>query len=314
MRRFVIPALATLAALGLAGCSTPSTDNGAANGNGAAPGSNAAAQEAFDFSTIKADPEVEKLVPADVKERNALRNGASTDYAPAEFLLDDGATPTGYEVDMVKAIALTMGLEDGTTTTEAFGALLPKIGTTYDLGASSFTVTEERVANYDMLAYMDMGSLFAVAKGNPAGFDPKDACGKTIGVQTGTYQEAELLPAMSEECTAAGKEPIDIKKEELLTNVFPKVISGQYDAMLADDPVTAYYVKSTSDQIESIGEIFDSAPIGVVVDNKNQELSIAIQAAMDSLIKSGKMQEIMDVYGAGAGLYDAVKLNSSVAK
>lgn len=311
MRRLTVAMLLAAASLGLAGCSTASTGN-AGSDDAANPQSNSTA--AFDFSTIKPDPKVEELVPADVKERGVLRNGASTSYAPAEFLMEDGTTPTGYEVDMVKAIALTMGLEDGTTTTEAFGALLPKIGTTYDLGASSFTVTEERVANYDMLAYMDMGSLFAVAKGNPQGFDPKDVCGKTIGVQTGTLQETELLPKMSKQCEASGKPPVVIQKEELLSNVFPKVISGQYQAMLADDPVTTYYVKQTRGQMEQVGEILDPSPIGIVVDNQNQELSAAIKAAMDSLLASGKLREIMDNYGAGAGLYDAVELKTSVGK
>ncbi|WP_279106648.1 transporter substrate-binding domain-containing protein [Mobiluncus curtisii] len=311
MRRLSVAMLLAAASLGLAGCSTASTGNaGGDDANIPQP----SAAPTFDFSTIKPDPKVEAMVPAEVKERGVLRNGASTSYAPAEFLLDDGTTPTGYEVDMVKAIALTMGLDDGTTTTEAFGALLPKIGTTYDLGASSFTVTPERVANYDMLAYMDMGSLFAVAKGNPQGFDPKDICGKTVGVQTGTLQETELLPKLSKQCEASGKPPVDIQKEELLSNVFPKVISGQYQAMLADDPVTSYYVKQTRGQMEQIGQILDPSPIGIVVDNKNQQLSAAIKAAMDSLLASGKMREIMDNYGAGAGLYDAVELKTSVAK
>lgn len=287
MRRLPVAMLLAAASLGLAGCSTASTGN--AGGDDAANQSGSAT--AFDFSTIKPDPKVEALVPADVKERGVLRNGASTSYAPAEFLM-----------------------EDGTTTTEAFGALLPKIGTTYDLGASSFTVTPERLANYDMLAYMDMGSLFAVAKGNPQGFDPKDVCGKTIGVQTGTLQETELLPKMSKQCEESGKPPIVIQKEELLSNVFPKVISGQYQAMLADDPVTTYYVKQTRGQMEQIGQILDPSPIGIVVDNKNQQLSAAIKAAMDSLLASGKLREIMDNYGAGAGLYDAVVLKTSAGK
>lgn len=311
MRRLPVALFLAAASLGLAGCSPASPG---INGGDDAAQAKSGSTTAFDFSTIKPDPKVEELVPADVKERGALRNGASTSYAPAEFLMEDGITPTGYEVDMVKAIALTMGLEDGTTTTEAFGALLPKIGTTYDLGASSFTVTEERVANYDMLAYMDMGSLFAVAKGNPQGFDPQDVCGKTIGVQTGTLQETQLLPEMSKQCEDSGKPPVDIQKEELLSNVFPKVISGQYHAMLADDPVTAYYVKQTRGQMEQVGEIFDSAPIGIAVDNKNPNLSAAIKAAMDSLLASGKLREIMENYGAGAGLYDTVELKTSVGK
>lgn len=308
MRRIVIPAILSALALSLTACAGTGSDSADTKVKPVDEGTT------FDFSTIKTDPAVAALVPADIKKRNVLRNGASTDYAPAEFLLTDGTTPTGYEVDMVKAIALTMGLKDGTTTTEAFSGLLPKIGSSYDVGASSFTETPERIKNYDMITYMDMGSLFATGKNNPNKFNPKDVCGTTVGVQTGTYQESELLPKMSKQCQADGKKPVDIKRETNLSDLFPKVVSGQYDAMLADNPVTLYYVKQSNNQMQTAGDVFDSAPVGIVVNNKNQALSKAVKAAMDSLLKSGKLKEIMSYYGADSGLYSEVKIESSVAK
>ncbi|MDY2941627.1 MAG: transporter substrate-binding domain-containing protein [Varibaculum sp.] len=269
------------------------------------------AAEGFDFSTIKADPAVEALVPQAVKDRGVLRNGASTDYPPLEMLKEDNQTPTGAEVDLAKAIALTMGLKDGTTTTETFNALLPKVGSTYDIGASGFTVTEDRVKSYDMLAYKDMGTLYGVAKSNQNKFDPTDVCGKTIGVQTGTYQETSLLPKLNKECTDAGKAAITVQKEDLLDNVIPKVISGQYDAFIADDPVVAYNVNKSNGQLEISGDIFDSTPLAIVVNNRDPQLSKAVKAAMDSLMKSGKMKEILALYGADGGMYSEVQLNSS---
>ena len=304
MKKLSIIALSCAAALGLAACGGADS---AANGEGDA----APAVEGFDFSTIKADPEVEALVPAAVKERGTLRNGASTDYPPMEFLLDDGTTPTGAEVDFVKAIALTMGLKDGVTTTETFDALLPKIGTTYDIGASTFTVTDERVANYDMLAYVDMGSQFATKAGNPDGFDPADVCGKTVGGQTGTTQIEELLPAMSANCEAAGKEPVTIMKEDLLDAVVPKVISGQYDAMVADSAVAGFDVQKSNGQLELVGEVLEAAPVAIVVNNQDPELSKAVAAAMNSLIKSGVAAQIMEPYGV-TGIYPEVQVNTAV--
>ncbi len=312
MRKLAIPAAFGALALALTACGSGTGGTETTSGPTDTMSNQPSAATEFDFSTIKADPAVEALVPKDIKDRDVLRNGASTDYAPLEMLKDDGTTPTGAEVDMVKAIALTMGLSDGTTTTETFAALLPKVGSTYDIGASGFTVTDERVQAYDMLAYKDMGTLYAVAKGNPSGFNPTDACGTTVGVQTGTYQETELLPKLNQDCVSQGKPEIDVKKEDLLNNIIPKVISGQYDAFIADDPVTAFNVKKANGQLEISGEIFDSAPLAIVVNNKNQELSKAVKAAMDSLMASGKMKEILALYGADGGLYPEIKLNTSV--
>lgn len=306
MKKLSIAALCCAAALSLTACGNGANEN---SEGGADTASQQGAVSTFDFSTIKADPEVEALVPAAVKERGVLRNGASTDYPPLEFLLEDGTTPTGAEVDFAKAIALTMGLKDGTTTTETFDALLPKIGSTYDIGASGFTVTQERIANYDMLAYMDMGTQFATRAGNPSNFDPNNVCGTTIGGQTGTVQIEELLPKMSSDCEAAGKEPITIMKEDLLDQVVPKVISGQYDAMVADSPVAGFDVQKSNGQLELIGDVLDAAPVAIVVDNTDQELSKAVAAAMNSLIKSGTAAKIMEPYGV-TGLYPEVVVNS----
>lgn len=310
MQKLAITAAIGAFALALTACGSGAGETGnAASSNNSSASNQSAASDEFDFSTIKADPEVEALVPKEIKERDVLRNGASTDYAPLEMLKDDGTTPTGAEVDLTKAIAITMGLKDGTTTTETFAALLPKVGSVYDIGASGFTVTEERIKSFDMLAYKNMGTLFAVAKGNPRGFNPEDVCGTTVGVQTGSYQETDVLPRLNDECVAAGKPEISIKKEDLVNMVVPKVISGQYDAVIADDPVTAYSVKNSTGQLEISGKIFDTTPLAVVVNNKDPELSKAVQAAMNSLLKSGKFKEIMAVYGADGDLYSEVKLN-----
>lgn len=311
MKKLAALTLAGALALSLAACGGGNSTNAATDSGSATNSATNEAADSFDFSSIKADPAVAALVPAAVKERGVLRNGASTDYPPLEMLMEDGQTPTGAEVDLAKAIALTMGLKDGVTTTETFSGLLPKIGSVYDVGASGFTVTDERVASFDMLAYKDMGTLYAVAAGNPKKFDPNDPCGKTIATQTGSYQETDLLPKLDKECTDAGKPAINVQKEDLITTVIPKVISGQYDALIADDPIVAYNVKQTAGQLEISGDIFDSAPLAVVVNNKDPELSKAVQAAMDSLMASGKMKELLAVYGADGGLYSQVKLNSS---
>lgn len=315
MRKLKILAALGVLALGLSGCSAPSNNGGSASANGnksADSTSNQANPKEFDFSTIKADPEVEALVPEDVKARGMLRNGASTSYPPFEMLKEDGTTPTGAEVDMVKAIALTMGLKDGTTTTEKFDGLIAKVGSVYDIGASGFDVQAERVKSFDMLGYKDMGSLFAVAKGNPASFKPTDVCGTTIGVQTGTTQETKVLPELNKQCLLAGKPEIDVRREDVLDAVIPKVIGGQYDAVIADDPVIVYNVTNSNGQLEKAGEMFDAVELAVVVNNKNPKLSKAVQAAMNSLIKSGKMKEILAIYGAEEGLYPEVHLNTSV--
>jgi len=49
-----------------------------------------------------------------------------------------------------------------------------------------------------MISYFSAGESYAVAKGNPGNIDPKDVCGRTVGVQTSTVEDEELTaPAPS---------------------------------------------------------------------------------------------------------------------
>ena len=75
------------------------------------------------------------------------------------------------------------------------------------MGISSFTITSEREEQANLISYVEVGSAYGVAAGNPKNFDPTNPCGKTIGVQTGTAQE-DYATELSEQCVANGKDKI----------------------------------------------------------------------------------------------------------
>jgi len=131
-------------------------------------------------------------------------------------------------------------------------------------GASSFTINSEREQQTNMIAYVQVGSAYGVAQGNPKGFDPAQPCGKTIGVQTGTAQE-EYVNKLSEECVSAGNEAITVMPHDVQTSVATKVVGGQYDATLADSTVIGYTAALSQGKIEQIGDVIESAPQGIAV-------------------------------------------------
>lgn len=294
--------LTATASMALAACSDPSTSSTSQSGEGA---TSTTAVESFDTSSIETVDEIADLVPTAVKERNVLRNGASTDYAPGEFRAEDGQTPVGYNVDIVKALAKVMGLEEGTTTHAEFPTIIPGLGSKFDIGVSSFTITEERLAETNMISYVEVGSAYAVAQGNPKNFDPTNACGTTIGVQNGTYQQ-EYAEHLSEECVAGGNEAIKVMPLDLQTDIATKVIGGQYDATLADSTVIGYTVELSGGKLEQVGDVIESEPQGIVVAKDDTELANAIQKAMQYLIDNGYLTKILAAYGAeNAGLTKA---------
>lgn len=301
--------LATTASLALAACSDPQTSSTSAESGAGQSASTAVVP--FDVSTLEAVDSVVALVPDAVKERGVLRNGASTDYAPGEYLADDGQTPVGYDVDLINAIARVMGLDEGTTQTAGFDTILPQLGSKFDVGASSFTITPERLEAANMVSYIEVGSAYAVAKGNPKGFDPANPCGTTIGVQTGTFQ-LDYASELSDKCVAAGKEKIEVMPLDLQTDIATKVIGGQYDATLADSTVIGYTVELSGGQLEQVGEVIESAPQGIAMAKDDEQLAKAVQAALQYLMDEGYFEKILAPYGAEGSALKTAELNPAL--
>ncbi|PIE99450.1 MAG: ABC transporter substrate-binding protein, partial [Propionibacterium sp.] len=140
-------------------------------------------QGGYDISSIAKVDEIADSLPDDIKSKGKIVVGMSADYAPAEFLDDDLKTPIGYDVEFGKAIGKVLGIEVSFENAQ-FDSILGAIGTKYDLGISSFTITEERLKAANMISYIEVGSSFGVAKGNPKGISVDELCGLAIGVQT----------------------------------------------------------------------------------------------------------------------------------
>ena len=201
-------ALSAAMLIALAACgTTDSTDTAAKSGDSSKDSSSTSIQ-GFDTSSIQKDDEIAALLPDSVTSDGTLTVGADTSYAPAEFLAEDGKTPVGFDVDLSKAIAAVFGLKEETISS-TFDSIIPSVGSKYDLGISSFTVTKERMQAVDFVTYFKAGSTYVVQKGNPNKVDSSNLCGVKVAVQTGTTQEEEVNKA-NEQCKADGKDAIEI--------------------------------------------------------------------------------------------------------
>lgn len=300
MRRFPLVAVAATVTLLLAGCgSDDSPDSGSTSGGAAS----------FDPTSIAEDTAISALVPEAVASTGKLIVGSDTTYAPAEFIGADGQTPEGYDVDLAKAIGAVLGLETEVQTA-SFTGIIPAIGSKYDIGMSSFTITAEREAEVNMIQYFSAGEAYAVAKGNPKNVDASDLCGLTVGVQTGTVED-EALDALVAQCAADGKDAITPLKYDKQTDVTTAVVGGKADIMYADSPIVAYAVTQTGGQVEQLGEVFATSPQGVVVSKDDQALTEAVQKAVQKLIDSGDYLKILTAWGNETSAVTTAELNPS---
>lgn len=296
-RRSLTAAAATAAlALTLAACGSDD-DTGADDGGTGDAGAGAEGGD-FDAASVEADEELAALVPEDVREAGALTIGTDASYAPNEFLDEDGSTIVGFDIDLFTALAnkldLDVEFENG-----AFPSLIAGVTSDrYDAAVSSFTINEERLEQVTMVSYFNAGTQWAVASGNPEDVDPDAACGLTVAVQTGTVQADEDLPVRQEEC---GDDPIDVLPFDGQDQATQALVSGRAQAMLADSPVIAYAVQQTNGQIETAGDIYDSAPYGYVFSPDDTELADAFAAALESAAEDGTYDSVLDAWGLAEG-------------
>ncbi|KTF04010.1 MULTISPECIES: ABC transporter substrate-binding protein [Trueperella] len=296
MKRTISAIAAATLALTLAACSNDDVNASDATSEG---------MLAADLSGITKDDKIAAMVPEAIAADGKLVVGTNIFFAPAEFYAPDGVTPLGYDIDMGNAIGKVFGLDVEFQQAE-FAAIIPGIGTRYEIGIANFTINADRQDVVDMIKYLQAGSSWAVPAGNPNGFDQTQPCGKVVGVQTGTYQE-EVLADMNEgQCK---DDPIQIQSLSEQSAVTLRVASGQVDAMYTDSPVADYAISLNEGKIERIGEVEDSASYGIVTPKDSAELTAAIQAALQKLMDDGQLKAIFDTWGISEGVADQAVLN-----
>lgn len=293
MKSLVAPlALAAAAALVLTGC----VNNEEAPSKGGDGGSGVSVDEAS-----------VALLPDDIKEAGKLVIGTDANYAPNEYKDADGKV-VGWEIDLIDAVAAKLGLETEYKASQ-FDNIIPSIvGNKLDFGLSSFTDTVEREEKVDFINYYTAGVQWASTKGTEV--DPNNACGLKVAVQTTTFQDTEEVPAKSDACVAAGKEPIEKLQFEAQDAAANAVALGQADAFSADSPVTLYAIAQNEDKLQAAGETFDEAPYGLPI-AKDSELTEALVSAFESLIADGTYTEILDEWGVADGGLEEITINAA---
>ncbi|WP_058234918.1 ABC transporter substrate-binding protein [Devriesea agamarum] len=259
-----------------------------------------------DFTSIREQPRIAALVPDEIRRRGVLVNAASLNYAPAEFVGSEGEA-VGYDIDILKAIGLTLGLSTRTENA-VFAQIIPGIGSKYDVGISSFTINTERLDAVNMISYFQAGMSYGVMAGNPYAIDPKNLCGKRVAVQVGTYMEDEAN-ALDQVCRASGRSGVDVLAYTSNADAATNTAGGKADIFLADSPVIAYAVKQSRSHLEQIGGIEDSALNGIVVAKHDTRLATAMQQAVQYLINSGHMREILAAWGNESGMIPTSEVN-----
>ena len=301
--RALVVAAAATTALALTACGSDSLSEGSSSSAAATTSSSAPA----------VDPALVAKLPAKIKDAGKIVIGTDATYQPNEYLDADGKTVVGMDVDLFDAVMAKFGVKTEWVPS-AFDAIILGVQSgKYDVGVSSFTVNPEREAQAAMVSYFKAGTQWVTQKGNPKGIDPDDACGKTVGVQKGTVQADEDLPARQKACTDAGKPEIKVLVDADQAKVTASVQSGKADAMLVDLPPAIAAVDSTGGTLELLGEQYDSAPYGYVLKKEDTAFGEAIVEALKALKADGTYDRILSTWKTEGGAISDFAVNPTVS-
>ncbi len=229
-------------------------------------------------------------------------------YPPQEFFDEDG-DPIGSDIELGQEIARRLGLEAVIVNTLFETIIDSAISGKCDIIISAQSITSEREQLVDMIPYFRAGQAFLVAAGNPAGLrNELDLCGARIATQRGTIQ-SDLVEGrgdyegigLSPACLAAGKDAIKLREFDKDDEAIAALIGGSVDAYFLDSPAAGYHVLQRREELELMGLTLDVADQGISIPRDRRSLRDAVHLALESMIRDGVYQSILDKYGVGDG-------------
>ena len=211
--------------------------------------------------------------------------GTEPAFAPFEFQKEGSSELTGFDMDLIRALAKQMGYEKCTILNMGFDALIPALeAKNIDIAIAGMTITPERSQKVSFSkSYYKSGLAIVVAKDNAEIKGIEDLKGKKIAVQigtTGAMEAAKVPGAVVTTFNTNGEACIELKNKAV-------------DAVIGDLPVEQYFLKQGGDAFAKVvGKTITSEDYGIAAAKSNPQLAKELDAAMEALKKSGEFDKI----------------------
>ena len=223
-------------------------------------------------------------VKKDIDRSNGtLKVGTNAEFPPYEYYEDNKVT--GIDMDIMQAIADELGM-DMQVEDMQFDAIIAAVSSgKVDVGASGFTVTEDRKKNVDFTDTYATATQVIIVKEDSEIAGPDDLEGKKIGVQLGTTGDIYASDIKDAEVEQYNK---GFEAVQALTQ-------GKIDAVVIDGEPAKEFVSQT-EGLKILDEAFTEEEYAIAVAKGNDELREQINAALATLKESGKIDEIVAKY------------------
>ncbi len=218
-------------------------------------------------------------------------------FPPMEYYAKVGSkTPTGFDVDLAKAVAKRWGVKV-TFVSTAFTGLLPALSSEKcDLIWSGIFVTPDRTKQFPAVGYMKTHRALLVKNGNPENIrSPNDLSGKTAATEAGT-KYVEALKALDKKLKAQGKDGVTIQTYPKATDASAAVLVGRADAALTQDTEAAFRITQNKGRFQIAYLYPQSDTFGIYYRRDDSEVGPALRREIKALKGNGVMRRLAKKY------------------
>jgi len=253
-----------------------------------------------------------KMVPASFKGMT-LQVATDATYAPDESM--NGSTMVGFDVDLMKAVATTLGLKVNENNVTFDNIIAGLTSNKYQIGNSSFTDTKAREKSVNFVDYFQAGEgVYAKSTSTVKFAGLSSLCGLKVAVETGTVEQTDAQAA-SKLCMGGKK--VTVNSFSTQTEANTAVSSGQSDVGFLDSQIAGYVVSTSNGVFKLVGSAVNVAPYGIATQKTTagKGLAMAIQMAIQTLIANGTYGAILAHWGVSAGALTSaqIKLNGALS-
>ena len=262
-------------------------------------------------TTQDVDAAARAKLPDAVRSAGVLKVATSLQWPPFGFK-DEGGKPDGVDLDLVKAIAGRLGLKPAITDVK-FDSIIPSVQNgRFDVGVNELGDIPERRKIVQFVDYYNGGIGVLVPKGSKTDMSPTSLCGHTMSLTQGSSQ-VELGKRISQQCVADGKPRIDFKMFSESAATILAVSSRRVEGFMTDYAVGVYLTRTTNKTLDVLpGTVPDSTDrAGIVIAKGNDQLTGAIQTALQSMMDDGSYRKILDKWGIGDRGLKSATVNDS---
>lgn len=232
--------------------------------------------------------------PLGLLEPGTLLVASDVSNPPMEYIDDATQQATGFDIDLITAIAHRLHLKVSILNTKIELLISDLANKRYDVAISAIPITPDRQAEANLIPYYTAGESLLVQVSNPHAIHGlADLCGLAVGVQDSSLAQVDLQNA-SDTCQQRGKPAIAAVVLKNQMQLIQLLAEGRVVATFQDSSTSDYFMKLHPGQFTLGSPVLKVSDEGIAVSKENSALTTAIQSALNAIENDGTYGRLIE--------------------